>query len=428
MPGRVALFSLVIATVASSSVFSTTASIATASEVELCFGQSPTIVGAPDVESLQGTEGPDVVVSNGAYGVDLLGGDDLLCITGVPDGNYDEYPAPFFTGSGSDRIDSSKATTTFFVLWPGPGSDEVIGGLPRDVVVADDRGAAEPDADVINTAGGNDEVISGGGDVVNLGWGSNELWLRMPASGGVFEGGGADTLVIQVAHLGEHSWKVDNRAGRITRDGDQVAGFTGFSHFEARARGTFQFIGSDDRETFGMFTNQPWQPRRGSLEVRMRGGDDEVYFLGRAPGGRFDGGAGIDTFYYTRSYDEGVNSRLPIVFNLTSGRLEDVGSNEAKRRAVNFENADVFNTYCTNHGQCGTSPMTLKGTAGPNSLHIWGFPSDSHMGTIYGRGGNDLLMGGNGYDILIGGEGQDVARGHRGIDRCDAEIRYHCEL
>lgn len=77
MPRPLALISLMLVTAMGSSVFLKSTSVATASEVELCFGQVPTIVGAPDQQGLEGTGGPDVA-TNGAYGVNLLGGDDLL--------------------------------------------------------------------------------------------------------------------------------------------------------------------------------------------------------------------------------------------------------------------------------------------------------------------------------------------------------------
>src|SRR5262245_12416825 len=91
------------------------------SAAQLCFGQSATIVGALG-ESIVGTEGPDVVLTNGADRADLLGGDDLLCLTGESFGTVRH--AEYLTGPGEDRIDSSKANGEF-TLDPGPDSDEV---------------------------------------------------------------------------------------------------------------------------------------------------------------------------------------------------------------------------------------------------------------------------------------------------------------
>jgi len=49
----------------------------------------PTIVGAQG-EFAQGTEGPDVVITNCAYAADTLGGDDLLCVGEIVEAG-DEY-------------------------------------------------------------------------------------------------------------------------------------------------------------------------------------------------------------------------------------------------------------------------------------------------------------------------------------------------
>ena len=290
MPGRLVLCSRVLATVSVASACSTTssvtntggsthinnaptASVAAAGGGELCFGQTPTITGAPDEWAILGTEGVDVVVTNGPYGVDLLGGDDLLCITGMTDLVDDENQPACMTGDGSDRIDSSIATAPSHIF-PGAGPDEVIGGPAVEFVNASDSSSPESDADVITTAGGRDWVTSGSDDAVDLGPGPDLLGVDPGASGGVFEGGiGHDSLTAYLRDLGEHSWKIDNRAGRISRDGGQLATFTSFSGFGVWAGpGAFRFIGSDTAETFTM----GWMAAKASVFVRMNGGDDHV--------------------------------------------------------------------------------------------------------------------------------------------------------
>ena len=49
-------------------------------------------------------------------------------------------------------------------------------------------------------------------------------------------------------------------------------------------------------------------------------------------------------------------------------------------------------------------------------------------GVMYGRAGNDHLVGSDdGDDILIGGRGYDIATGGGGFDRCKTEVRILCE-
>ncbi len=391
---------------------------------DLCFGQMPTIVGTPgnfpDMQVIEGTEGVDVVVTNGAYGVDLLGGDDLLCITAEPDSVDGEYLPVYSTGDGSDRVDSSQRTDAAESFIPavivlGGGADEVVGGPLSERVIAADTSASDLDADVINTEGGNDSAFSGRNDVVRLGSGRDGVLLATGLPGGVLEGGpGGDGLTILFAHHGEQSWKLDNRAGRLSRDGEPIMVVESFSSFGVRARGNFVFIGSDDDESFEMHFNRSWTPLEGAIKVRMEGGDDRVSFTGSAQGAHFDGGAGADRFLYeiARQYARQVS----VVFNMTSGLLRDTWprGQTTTRRATHFEDVVLFPTL---------GRRTIKGTRAANWLEVWG-PGPS---TIYGKGGDDELLGGSGDSVLIGGSGYDIAHGEKGTDRCVAEVRLHCE-
>ena len=98
-------------------------------ESQSCFGRVPTIVGTPG-QNLEGTDGPDVVLSNGAANVDTLGGDDLVCVSGTYAGaDFDEYHAGpgFRTRGGRDRIDTSSIETDVesLYLYVIPGQDRM---------------------------------------------------------------------------------------------------------------------------------------------------------------------------------------------------------------------------------------------------------------------------------------------------------------
>ena len=411
MPRRLALFALVVATVSSSSLLPTTSAATTE---DLCFGRVPTIVGAEGYPVV-GTEGPDVVLTNGAAMVDLLGGDDLLCLTGET--SFINVPGQYSTGLGADRIDSSKGTGFFFVD-PGPGSDEVIGGPGDESVNAATERLGPPgvvDADVISTYGGRDSVWASGDDVVDLGVGWDRLDLWPGAIGGAFAGGAAgDLLVLNFEGAGQHMWNLGNGTGRLTRDGIQVAGVHGFAHFTVRARGRFAFVGSEENEKFSF-----QHIANGSVEaVRMRGGDDWVYLDASTPEGSFDGGDGTDLLSYVDLAHHWLAPGTSMVLNLKTGLLRNVWADgSTTKRALRFENAAVTNWE-------SNVLTTIKGTASPNSLRFWG-PGRSEL---YGKSGDDYLFDGLGDSILVGGPGHDMARGRAGIDRCDAEIRLHCEL
>ena len=147
------------------------ASAGSARQQELCFGQPPTIVGAPGEEEVVGTKGPDVIVTNGARGVDARDGDDLVCSTGkAPD---------------------------FFILL-GPGADRFLGSSSDEIVVANDEAAGEIDRDTVDMGGGNDVVSTGGEggagageDVVALGEGRDLPRVTGPVPAATLVGGGA---------------------------------------------------------------------------------------------------------------------------------------------------------------------------------------------------------------------------------------------
>jgi hypothetical protein len=399
MPGRYAVFALSLAMVTAPSVLLTPPAVAAPNAVELCFGQLPTIVGTPG-EQVIGTDGPDIVVSNSARYVDTLGGDDLVCVTGkYASADFDEYhDGPVFaTRGGHDRIDTSKieADSDYLYLYvsPGRGPDEVIGGPTV-----------------------REQVFSGVEDTVDLGPGEDTLFLRLRASGGLFTGGVGDTLVFRLPHTAKHSWRADNGSGLITRDGEQMASFTGFSRFSAHAQGNFVFVGSDDRELFEMRVNRAWAPLETAVKVRMGGGNDRVNFSGAAQGARFDGGDGVDMFDYSAGF---YAQNKSVVFNMTSGLLKDSWPNgqTTTRRAISFENAVVSNGQLPNPG-----PTTLKGTSGPNWLKVWG-PGSS---TIYGKAGDDEMIGWGGSGALFGGRGHDIAQGGDGVTQCQAEVTLDC--
>jgi hypothetical protein len=419
MPGCFAVFALSMLMVAPSSVLVTRASGAAPSKAELCFGQVPTIVGTPGDPSgppIEGTEGVDVVVTNGASGAILLGGNDLLCITGEPPYVSGEHPPTHNMGEGNDRIDSSERTDTSgiaFVTWLGPGSDEFIGGVTPDSVLASDMSDQDTDADVIHAGGGDDSVSSGGPDMVGLGPDRDSLVLTQDPSGGLYSGGlGVDSLNLYVRHAGAHAWKLDNRSDRLKRDGEQVGVFASFVHFGGLVRGSLVFVGADSDETFTAGGGPV--PPKGSLVVRMNGGDDYVEVFAGTPGDRFDGGLGRDEFAYASTRDKHTS----IVLNLASGLLRNT-SPQAKmnRQALNFERAVVDNLSRSRPGS-----TTIKGTNGANWLKAWG-PGPI---TIYGRAGDDELVA-YAPGVLKGGRGHDIARaGHGAEVRCEAEVTFGC--
>jgi len=377
---------------------------------ESCFGVTPTIVGSSG--SVIGTEGPDVVVTNGAAQVSTLGGDDLVCITGlVMQGFFD-------SGAGNDRIDSSAVSRKSYSIniTLGPGADEMIGGPQGEHVWADGESAGEVDRDVIHTAGGHDLAVSGGSavneDVITLGRASDELALLGAAPLATFKGGsGRDQLTLGWRGAVGDAWGLDNRTQRATRRGTLAVRWSSFSDFafQGNWRAPVTFLGTNRRERLSVFVGGDW-----AVDARMGGGRDTFAVTGGAPSSRFDGGGGTDSFRHFLHYDSAAPPNSTLLLDLGTGMLQQTLRGETTtQRAVHFENAALF----------GEVPTTIWGTAGPNRLRKRQWDGV----TIYGRGGDDHIHGGGDDDTLVGGPGHDTAYGQEGTDRCYTEVRVNCE-
>lgn len=89
-----------------------------ASAATECQGQAATIVGEPG-ERLDGTDGPDVIVTNGARNVYAGAGGDLVCTTAMPDRTF------VSAGAGDDSVVADDATYRRLDVDLGPGSDRL---------------------------------------------------------------------------------------------------------------------------------------------------------------------------------------------------------------------------------------------------------------------------------------------------------------
>lgn len=200
---------------------------------ETCHGQAATLVGSDRAPRLVGTEGADVVVTNGSQQVDTLGGDDVVCVTG--------YGAQVFAGDGNDLVDASSLTRFGPTARLGAGSDHFIGGPGADAVytgATTELDQVDTEPDVVETGGstrasGPDSVSSGqagavNDDVVRM-VGGNLQWRGDPGPGAVLDGGSSSSIGIEVS--AQDDVAVDARAQTITSRGRPtlaVKGFTGF--------------------------------------------------------------------------------------------------------------------------------------------------------------------------------------------------------
>jgi Ca2+-binding RTX toxin-like protein len=218
-----------------------------------------------------------------------------------------------------------------------------------------------------------------------------------------------------------HSWKIDNRAGQMVRDGEVVARVSGFLDFDLQVKGPLRFVGSDLAETLDFTVLPPPEAPLGSDPVRrnwpllldMHGGDDEVAYSRGGPDSRFDGGDGTDRFSFWADWFPGTM----VYLNLATGTLRYIrGGPGAGTHVVGFENVRWWSG----------ADATIIGTAGPNKI-VTRLHSPDRDVIVHGKRGDDTMRTGDGKDILIGGRGHDVADGGARFDHCEAEVRTHCE-
>jgi Ca2+-binding RTX toxin-like protein len=240
---------LVLPAVASlvTAVLAASGSPSVAADAPTCDGQAATIVGDGSRATITGTEGPDVIVSNGAGRVDARGGDDTVCVTGnVSEVDFD---VKVFDGTGDDVV-IDQATLV-------PDAPGVIGApLTVSLVEGGDRFVGNDVGELVLARSGADTIeTGGGGDTVVVGSQESGAPGRPDFTGRVDVGGagsvtvGPDTgpaatfvtdgsapagisLGYDVPTTG--SWSIDVPAGTVSLDGDlafRVEGFRSYSWF-----------------------------------------------------------------------------------------------------------------------------------------------------------------------------------------------------
>jgi Ca2+-binding RTX toxin-like protein len=390
---------------------------------ETCAGLPATIVGRPGTRDLEGTPGPDVIVTAGSAYVDAGDGDDLVCVT--------VGRAEVQAGAGEDEV--RVLDDVFAAACLGLGSDTYVGGPGTDVVddpelrcARDDdpkEGAADEAPDVIRTGAGNDFVWAGAGpvsaDVVDLGPGDDEVRFgaRTLAPEGLLAGGdGRDRLLLVPEEAPSSAdWVLDNSDpgdGRATTDGDVAVRWSSFDGFAAEGEvGSYSFVGSRLDETLRA---------RSVRSVDMRGGDDEAVLLSHDPHVEMlRGGPGDDRF-------TGLECGGRLVLDLARQRYSC-----GTRRGVvgGIEDLSLKGHHVTARGTAARDRLVVSACRGTVDLRrgrdagalvrqLRGCPPPGTSLRLYGGEGDDLLRGTT----------RVVVDGGPGRDRCRGNLQRRCEV
>jgi Ca2+-binding RTX toxin-like protein len=355
---------------------------------ETCQGRTPTVIGSG--HAVNGTEGDDVILTNGARSVYAKGGDDLVCVTGPYTGKY--YPVNVRAGDGNDVVDGTGSPKQEVHASLGSGVDTFLGGGAGDAVELD-----YPDA-----AGGTDAVDGGGGsDVISIATGPGDV-------------------------------VVDNAVGRFTSAGEvrtTWAKVEGFGIDQSAGSQRMTFVGTSADESVS------WSSRGdATVDVTLGRGDDRWSSpTPPTPSSRLLGGPGRDSIYLA-SEEAGID------LDLLADTMGVAAPVPYVVKAADFEDADLFAPSVTVRGTNGRNDIGL--TACTGVVRLGGgndsvrrqydsiFETDIRCAetlTANGGSGDDEMSGTRGDDVLLGGTGRDRADGGTGRDRCAAERERRCE-
>ncbi|MBS2940315.1 hypothetical protein KDN32_21475 [Nocardioides sp. J2M5] len=413
---------------------------------ETCQGRAATIVGQP-LQRVVGTEGPDVVVTNGAIGVDTLGGDDLVCVT--------DAIAPGMvtlrTGAGNDVVDAS-ASGSWVDAELGAGSDHYTASAGHDTVLTGSREGSrhvdtEPDT-VVATTGGNasqtgDEWTTGmsgvpNADVLQLaGVGHTVRWSGVQTAGSQVVMGTGATLQ---PSLGDGDIAID-AAGSWTEDGAPVLAWTGeATRFELIGRSSatsLSFTGTDrDEHVHSSFG-------KGVLDGPQRfdlGAGDDTLLSEDGVGGKgssYIGGLGDDSIELFGGKRLDVEMNAGRMYYRQHGTKVGASFDYFEDVRVGARHLYVGGTAHADHVSFYACTATVRGRRGNDVLAFSRRSDDGHkIGCdarkskirIFGEDGKDTITGSRGRDLLVGGRGRDTVRGKANRDRCSGEKLSSCEV
>ncbi|WP_395657966.1 hypothetical protein [Nocardioides sp.] len=386
---------------------------------ETCRGQTATIVGEPG-GTVTGTDGDDVIVTNGATETDAGAGADTICVTGG-------YAYLVDAGDGDDVVD----TTAFDDLHDqvrvvlGTGADTFVGGSGRDTVTTG-TDLVDADTDRVTTGRGHDYVFTGqrllaDQDDVDLGRGNDHLFLASDHNGGSLDGGPAKNDVS--LDLSAGTWVVDDEADELRRAGTVVSRWAalGVASVDGKRGVDVRYVGSGGDDHLFLAVNL----RSADLGT----GDDLLFFdLGGVVTRRIAGGPGHDSLNAFARTSVDLDLRQHRLARSTDGDgyrlagLEYYRVGADRVRMIGGPRADELGyDGCTVH---------VRGNGGGDRLH-WvnagrGCEDRTRFRVLGGRG-DDRLRGGPYRDHLDGGLGTDLARGQGDVDWCRAETVSGCE-
>jgi Ca2+-binding RTX toxin-like protein len=351
---------------------------------------------------------------------------------------------------GTSGIDIVPGTADDDEFYGQEGNDQLFGEGGNDFL------DGEQDDDLVDGGDGNDNLLGGAGNDTLLGGAGNDYLVGEAGDDSIDGGSGTyDTA----AYYGAASGVIANLATGIVTGGDgndtlagvenlQGSPFADFLTGDSGANGLYAGAGNDT--IVANDGNDNFDGNEG--DDSLNGGNGDDYMSGDAGNDTIDGGNGIDMVVYS-------SATTAIVVNLLAGTATDgLGGTDTLinvenvqgssfndsiqgNTAVNFISPEGGNDTVIGGGgrdvvsyESATSAVTvnlLAGTAtggggndsltGIGAVHATAFNDSITLGNtfagyVFGRAGNDLLVGGTLDDGFIGGSGNDTMIGGTGFD------------
>ena len=402
---------------------------------ETCQGQPATTVGTAG-QVIEGSEGADVIVTDGASRVIARGGDDLICVTGDASAVAEESRTVVVAaGAGDDRV---EATTPGWgtVTQLDSGADSYVGASGADQEIrTGELLSADSAADTVRVTSGIATVYSGAPsqpnpDVVEIDGGMVQ-WTGFMTSAGRLAGGRTSTLRT-TARSGDAMIDAVRRTAVTETSSATWSGFDAHEFATFAYKGTVRFRGTDGVEWLSVDARDTYD-----RIVDMRGGNDFYASDGFGNGrSRYDGGAGRDRLLL-------ATPRQDVVADLDDGRFTAREGKRTVRRTfddfedlvVSAERAQVDGTPAGEEIIVRACRADVSADGGPDRVRLdatltgWDNPGcRSRRGFVDGGRGDDALTGSRGRDHLVGGPGRDTVDGREGRDTCQAETMVSCEV
>lgn len=327
-------------------------------------GGNDTLSGGIGVNQLRGGSGNDLyILGDGADFVTDAVGFDTVRFTHASAINFNANTSAgdpsndLWNDTDIDRFEGSAGNDSIILTVAGGAGKQMTGGDGDDAL----GGRAGNDA--LTGDAGNDTLRGEGGNDTLRGGTGNDL---------IAGGGGTDILNVS-DHFGSVTggWVIDlNNANLRIQTATTTTIVTGIAIVE--------------------------YDQLSSIENAVGSAGNDVFKLGFV--NKIDGGAGVDTVYFTASVFGGVIGAEDDYLNLNQKTAVSMG------RSYGFSNVEIFHT---NIGR-----DTVEGSSAADI--VYGDAGDDYLN---GLNGNDKLYGGTEADTLAGGLGLDTLSGGSGADR-----------